>query len=88
MPSTGSAVFTDRRYIVHPAARVRQEAFGLLFYDTKNSRLTFVKSGDRLRVLADPRGPKHVVASREAASREKIKKLLDYLQGKGLIGEI
>jgi hypothetical protein len=28
--------------------RVRQEDFGLLFYDTRSTRLTFVRSGDRL----------------------------------------
>jgi putative mycofactocin binding protein MftB len=27
---------------------VRQEDFGLLFYDTRSTRLTFVRSGDRL----------------------------------------
>ena len=27
---------------------MRQEEFGLLFYDTRSTRLTFVRSGDRL----------------------------------------
>lgn len=52
--------------------RVRPEDFGLLFYDTRSTRLTFVRSGDRLvppaftgsaRVLG-------VRADGEAGSRE------------------
>jgi putative mycofactocin binding protein MftB len=43
---------TDRSsvpaYLVPDWVRVRQEDFGLLFYDTRSTRLTFVRSGDRL----------------------------------------
>jgi putative mycofactocin binding protein MftB len=35
-------------YLVPEWVRVRQEDFGLLFYDTRSTRLTFVRSGDRL----------------------------------------
>ena len=35
-------------YLVPDHVRVRQEDFGLLFYDTRSTRLTFVRSGDRL----------------------------------------
>ncbi len=35
-------------YPVPDWVRVRQEDFGLLFYDTRSTRLTFVRSGDRL----------------------------------------
>jgi putative mycofactocin binding protein MftB len=34
--------------LVPPWVRVRREDFGLLFYDTRSTRLTFVRSGDRL----------------------------------------
>ena len=39
------------RYALHPACRVRREAFGLLFYDLRGPRLLFAETGDRL----DPR---------------------------------
>ena len=35
-------------YLVPEHVRVRSEDFGLLFYDTRSTRLTFVRSGDRL----------------------------------------
>lgn len=35
-------------YLVPVHVRVRSEDFGLLFYDTRSTRLTFVRSGDRL----------------------------------------
>ncbi len=36
------------RYALHPACRVRREAFGLLFYDLRGPRLLFAETGDRL----------------------------------------
>jgi putative mycofactocin binding protein MftB len=77
----------DRRYAVPPPVRVRKESFGLLFYSTLDSRLTFVKSEDLLQVEALPGGPKLLVTSREPASRSKIKRLLDRLLEKGLVCE-
>ena len=35
-------------YLVPDWVRVRQEDFGLLFYDSRSTRLKFVRSGDRL----------------------------------------
>jgi putative mycofactocin binding protein MftB len=35
-------------YLVPEWVRVRQEDFGLLFYDTRSTRLTFVRCGDRM----------------------------------------
>jgi putative mycofactocin binding protein MftB len=35
-------------YVVPEWVRVRRESFGLLFYDTRSTRLTFVRSGDGL----------------------------------------
>lgn len=34
----------DRLHL-HPACRVRQEGFGLLFYDSRGPRLLFVETG-------------------------------------------
>jgi len=33
---------------LHPACRVRQEGFGLLFYDARGPRLLFAETGDLL----------------------------------------
>jgi putative mycofactocin binding protein MftB len=33
---------------LHPACRVRQEGFGLLFYDSRGPRLLFVETGAAL----------------------------------------
>lgn len=56
-------------YLVPDWVRVRRESFGLLFYDTRSTRLTFVRSGDaleppafvggdrRLRVVMAEQGP-------------------------------
>jgi putative mycofactocin binding protein MftB len=35
-------------YLVPDWVRVRRESFGLLFYDTRSTRLTFVRSGESL----------------------------------------
>jgi putative mycofactocin binding protein MftB len=35
-------------YTLHPACRVRREAFGLLFYDLRGPRLLFAETGDLL----------------------------------------
>jgi putative mycofactocin binding protein MftB len=56
---------TDTRiesYTISPSVRVRKEAFGLLFYNTEDSRLTFVKSGDILQIQALPHGVKRIAA--------------------------
>lgn len=38
----------EMEYHVPDWVRVRRESFGLLFYDTRSTRLTFVRSGDAL----------------------------------------
>ena len=35
-------------YVVPDWIRVRRESFGLLFYDTRSTRLTFVRCGESL----------------------------------------
>jgi putative mycofactocin binding protein MftB len=77
----------DACYAVPSPVRVRNEVFGLLFYNTEDSRLTFVKSGSILRLAALPHGGKVVMVSPESASQAKVKKLLDHLLQKGLLCE-
>jgi len=77
----------DSCYAVSPPVRVRKESFGLLFYNTEDSRLTFVKSGDLLQIKALPHGAKQIEASLKPETQSRLRKLLDHLLQKGLIGE-
>lgn len=85
--SSGKDLRGTIRYKVSPLARVRKEAFGLLFYNTKDTRLTFVKSRNLLQVLSLAHGEKVITASLESAAQVNLKKLLDDLLRKGLIVE-
>ena len=65
--------------------RVRRESFGLLFYDIRSTRLTYVRSGAGL----DPppfTGPRRVLGVRPG-DREQValSRLLENLVAKGLI---
>ena len=74
------------RYLVPTWVRVRREDFGLLFYDTRSTRLTYVRSGDSL-VPPPFTGTPRVLecASTEAAQRPAVARLLQNLVAKGLI---
>jgi putative mycofactocin binding protein MftB len=65
---------------------VRQEDFGLLFYDTRSAQLTFVRSGDNL-VPPPFTGPGRVLrmAPLENAIRPQMERLLESLAARGLI---
>jgi putative mycofactocin binding protein MftB len=76
----------DLCYAISPAARVRKETFGLLFYNTEDSRLTFVKSGDILRIQTLPNGAKLIAADLKPETQARVRKLLDHLLKKRLIG--
>jgi putative mycofactocin binding protein MftB len=75
-------------YLVPEWVRVRPEDFGLLFYDTRSTRLTFVRSGDRL-VPPPFTGPRRVLGgaglSGAAPSPAALSRLLDDLVAKGLL---
>jgi len=72
-------------YFVPEWVRVRQEDFGLLFYDTRSTKLTFVRSGDRLLP------PSFTGACREMGFADSgpvdtgLSRLLDYLVHKRLL---
>ena len=78
----------DSCYKVSPHVRVRKEAFGLLFYNTEKSRLTFVKSGALLRIQDHPDGSKKIMADIKPEALAKVKILFDNLLTKGLIREL
>jgi len=66
--------------------RVRAESFGLLFYDTRSTRLTYVRSGDGL--IAPPfAGGRRALAFAHGASarRPALVRLLQDLAAKGLL---
>ncbi len=75
----------DREYLVPEWVRVRQESFGLLFYDTRSTKLTYVRSGDSL--VAPPfTGPRRVLGmdGRECVP-PALSRLLQDLVSKGLV---
>ncbi len=86
-----SAESTERRssprYFVSPSARVRRECFGLLFYDTRSARLTYVASGDSVIPAAhDSSGPRELaVAELESPRGQAVARLLEGLEAKGLV---
>lgn len=72
-------------YLVPDWVRVRQEDFGLLFYDTRSARLTFVRSGDLL--VPPPFTGQHRELRLTAGARPgtAFLRLLDGLAAKGLL---
>lgn len=72
-------------YLVPDWVRVRRESFGLLFYDTRSTRLTFVRSGDSLEPPAFTGARRRLRVCGEAAERPAIKRALDDLCAKGLL---
>jgi putative mycofactocin binding protein MftB len=81
-----SAVSTEPSiYSIPPFVRVRKEAFGLLFYNTEDSRLTFVKSGEMLQIQSLPNGTKRIAVRLKPATQTRARKFLDHLLKKRLI---
>jgi putative mycofactocin binding protein MftB len=83
---TSAHVVEPAGYLVPDWVRVRREDFGLLFYDARSTRLTFVRSGDSLEpppFTGDHRVLR-VVAS-GGKRRAVVARLLTSLLAKGLI---
>jgi putative mycofactocin binding protein MftB len=74
---------------LHPACRVRQEGFGLLFYDSRGPRLLFVETG----AVVKPEffTGKEPISSRlgklEQAEQARVRGLLATLKEKGYLRE-
>jgi putative mycofactocin binding protein MftB len=67
---------------------VRKEKFGLLFYNSADTNLTFIKSGDLLGIDTDAEGKvKITITHHEDDPGQKIKNVLKTLINKGLIIE-
>ena len=74
------------RYVVRGTVRVRSEAFGLLFYDTRTTSLTFVRSGETLTVAPGAPGEERELLIAGWDGRpEATARLLQTLREKGLI---
>lgn len=70
-----------------PGVRVRKEAFGLLFYNSKDGKLTFVRSGNLLDVSIDAKRNYSLTPADTSAGAQKILRLVESLAAKGLINE-
>ena len=73
-------------YTVPDWVRVRRESFGLLFYDTRSTRLTFVRSGEGL--VPPPFTGSERVLRVDAVGKERrdsVARLLESLVAKGLL---
>lgn len=75
-------------YCLSPGVRARKEEFGLLFYSSKDAKLTFVKSERLLRIDPGPHGERLLNVSGEGDTGGRVARLLDALSKKGLILEL
>ena len=71
-------------YALAPGIRARREEFGLLFYNSRDTKLTFVKSGDIFEVSPDREGR---VCLALATETDRPAHLLHILKEKGLISD-
>jgi putative mycofactocin binding protein MftB len=76
------------KYFLSPGVRARREKFGLLFYNNRDAKLTFLKSGDLLDVVSDTQSSYRLTTdSKDGKGEGKIKRLLELLLKRGLIVE-
>jgi len=67
--------------------RARKEEFGLLFYRSRDAKLTFVKSGDLLQADTNPDGVRLIRARYDEGQAEQVSRLFSALLRKGLVLE-
>jgi putative mycofactocin binding protein MftB len=70
-----------------PGVRVRKEKFGLLFYNTKDTNLTFVKSGNLLKIENSGNSSILTINPDIAIEESKFTRLIKLLKNKRLILE-
>lgn len=75
------------RYRLSPGVRARKERFGLLFYNSGNARLTFVKSGESFDIVPDSECGFRLMVCSDNEGREQIERTLEALLRRGLIVE-
>jgi len=74
---------------LHPACRVRQEEFGLLFYDSRGPRLLFAETGTMLpaEFFAIARGKRELPEGLAEREQEKLEKFVNILLEKDFLRE-
>ncbi len=74
---------------LHPACRVRQEGFGLLFYDSRGPRLLFAETGSLLPAdfFTTPRNKDELPAGLSERQQQSLRKFLTQLLDKGFLRE-
>jgi putative mycofactocin binding protein MftB len=88
MIDAGVIATEARRYHLSPGVRVRRENFGLLFYNSRDTRLTFVKSGDLLDITFISSRDRGLTIHEYSREREaKAQCVLEILLKKGLVIE-
>jgi putative mycofactocin binding protein MftB len=77
------------RIELHPACRVRQEGFGLLFYDLRGPRLLFVETGSLVspELFSDQETAGRKLARFGKNDRSRVISLLNKLREKGYLRE-
>jgi putative mycofactocin binding protein MftB len=75
-------------YPLSQGVRARREEFGLLFYNSMDTNLTFVKCGNLLKVNRTSEGAFELcLASVGKEAEKKARGYIVSLQKKGLVGE-
>jgi len=73
-------------YKLSPGTKVRKESFGLLFYNTKNTKLTFIESGRLISVDAlEKESSESDFLGNDETINQKIKSALEKLVKRGLL---
>jgi len=74
---------------LHPACRVRQEGFGLLFYDSRGPRLLFAETGNLLtsEFFSVRRDRGEFPAGLSVSQQQALDKFLNQLLEKGFLRE-
>jgi len=74
---------------LHPACRVRQERFGLLFYDLRGPRLLFSETGDLLpaEFFDSSRSKNEVPAGLTAVQKSALQTFINKLLERGFLRE-
>jgi len=80
---------TGHSYRLHPACRVRQEKFGLLFYDNRGPKLLFAETGSMLpeSFFSDSGVQEQIWGSLNEVSRQRLARLFEKLVAGGFINE-
>ncbi len=83
MASAGCTEMAAAGYMLHPACRVRQEGFGLLFYDSRGPRLLFAETGNLLdatfieNLHQENELPVHLTGQQKSSVDKFIRQLLE-----------